>query len=311
MNVSRILHTATALPVAGGLGRFTYQLLVAGGVDFTNGTEQQTTEIYDSAIGSWLPTGNMNVSRAGHTATLLSGGNILLAGGGDSFAEIGTPCDANAMIVVSPSQTIDFGQVEAGALEGVATSNFLPTVQNTGNESLIFEQAISGPDAALFPLSGAVGRDVSPQVAQASPCVAGTITGRDTGAVFVQFRALSPVAKVCQATLTLSGSNAANALPGQTWVFPITAQIVVVPTAVIKIVPPPHVSSNYSRARGDREFSYYLRAYKGGTVCSCGKVSTAGAAVLLGCSRLHSRARGRWGNYCFGPNRVQTSTSGH
>jgi hypothetical protein len=240
MSVARMFHTATTFPVAGGpFGPHAHQLLVAGGVDpavvMTGGL---TTEIYDSATGSWLPTGNMQVSRTGHTATLLSGGNILLAGGGDSSAEIGTACDANAMIVVSPPQTIDFGQVEAGSLN-VATSNFLPTVQNTGNAVLTFEQAIEeampSPGAALFALSGAVGRrGLSPQ---AGPCLTGSI-GDDSGPVFVQFSALSPVAKVCQATLTLGGSNAANALPGQTWVFPITAQIVVVPTAVITIVAP-------------------------------------------------------------------------
>ena len=47
-----------------------------------------------------------------------------------------------------------------------------------------------------------------------------------------------PVAKACQATLTLGNSNATNVPAGQTWVFPLAAQIVVTPNVVIKIAAP-------------------------------------------------------------------------
>jgi hypothetical protein len=50
--------------------------------------------------------------------------------------------------------------------------------------------------------------------------------------VFLQFAAWSPVARTCTATLTLGDSNAANTTPGQTWAFPMTAQIVLEPSDV-------------------------------------------------------------------------------
>lgn len=49
----------------------------------------------------------------------------------------------------------------------------------------------------------------------------------------MQFDALSPVPKTCSATLTLGGSNATNVPAGQTWVFPMTAQIILSPGDVI------------------------------------------------------------------------------
>jgi WD40 repeat protein len=77
LNVPRDGHTATLL--ANG------KVLVAGGFanscclqsDLTN-----TAELYDPATGEWSFTGNLNVPRRGHTATLLANGKVLVAGGG-------------------------------------------------------------------------------------------------------------------------------------------------------------------------------------------------------------------------------------
>ena len=60
-----VMHTATLLPNG--------KVLVAGG----NGT---SAELYDPALGTWTPTGNLNTVRFGHTATLLPNGKVLLAG---------------------------------------------------------------------------------------------------------------------------------------------------------------------------------------------------------------------------------------
>ena len=38
-------------------------------------------QLYDSANGTWTPTGSLHVSRFRHTATLLSDGKVLVAGG--------------------------------------------------------------------------------------------------------------------------------------------------------------------------------------------------------------------------------------
>jgi hypothetical protein len=232
MNVNRIFHTATILHAAVGLNR-ARQVLVTGGPGPGNeDTDGQTAEIYDPSTRSWMLTGNMRSHRAGHIAALLAGGKVLLAGGGNNSAELGTECNASAQIVVSPQQTMDFGQVHAGS--EFNNSNFLPTVRNTGNALLTLTATISGPDAALF----AGGGPIPLTLAGSGACMAGP-TGGTTEPVFVQFAGWSPVPKTCEATLTLAGSNAANVPAGQTWVFPMTAQIVLSPNDVaIEIVPP-------------------------------------------------------------------------
>jgi hypothetical protein len=63
--VSKSDHTATLLPNG--------QVLVAGG----------RADLYNSAIGTFSPTGSMNIGRVRHTATLLRNGKVLVAGGTD------------------------------------------------------------------------------------------------------------------------------------------------------------------------------------------------------------------------------------
>lgn len=74
----RFNHTATLLPngkvlVVGG------EFLV-GAFDGAN-VVTDSAEIYDPATGTWTNTGNLNIGRTGHTATLLLSGKVLVAGG--------------------------------------------------------------------------------------------------------------------------------------------------------------------------------------------------------------------------------------
>jgi hypothetical protein len=233
MNVSRTWHTATALPPLSDFSRRIQQVLVTGGGSGFSGNSSnaQSTEIYDSATGSWTLTGNMTTGRDIHIAALLADGTVLVAGGNPdeptNSAEIGAGCDANALIVVSPQQTMNYGQVPAGT-EGVPP-DFAPTVENTGNALLTLTATISGPDAALFALSVPFGPPIN--LSGTGPCISGPTAGTTTPqnssvALKPTFSALSPVPKTCQATLTLGGSNAANVSGGQTWTFPLIAQIV-------------------------------------------------------------------------------------
>jgi len=77
LNAARFGHTATLLPDG--------RVLVVGGyancVDGVGCQSLNSAELYDPAIGTWSVTGNLNTARAGHTATLLPDGRVLIVGG--------------------------------------------------------------------------------------------------------------------------------------------------------------------------------------------------------------------------------------
>jgi N-acetylneuraminic acid mutarotase len=81
LNTSRTFDTMTLLTNG--------QVLVAGGLGQPVGTTINilaSAELYDPSTGIWKKTGSLNTARTGHTATLLSNGQILVAAGeGSSF----------------------------------------------------------------------------------------------------------------------------------------------------------------------------------------------------------------------------------
>ena len=70
-------HTATLLPDG--------SVLIAGGGNFSQVSFQYddlaSAELYETKTGTFSPTGSMTTARSGHTATLLSDGRLLTAGG--------------------------------------------------------------------------------------------------------------------------------------------------------------------------------------------------------------------------------------
>src|SRR5439155_22291808 len=73
----RVQHTATVLPNG--------RVLVAGGENSTaGGTYLATTELYDPGPNNWTKAASMANAHVGHSATLLSNGQLLIVGGKDA-----------------------------------------------------------------------------------------------------------------------------------------------------------------------------------------------------------------------------------
>ncbi len=79
-NMTTARHDHTALLLNNG------EVVIAGGNSGSGAstTYSATAELYNPATASFILTGNMSVARAGHTATLLNNGTVLIAGGSNS-----------------------------------------------------------------------------------------------------------------------------------------------------------------------------------------------------------------------------------
>ena len=77
MHVARAAHSATLLSESDG------RVLVVGGDSgaYGSGPVLAGAELYDPRTGRWIPAGRMRQARAVQTATLLPGGDVLVAGG--------------------------------------------------------------------------------------------------------------------------------------------------------------------------------------------------------------------------------------
>jgi hypothetical protein len=76
MATEREGHTATLLPNEKGL---VGKVLIAGGDDGPSVVE--SAELWNPGAGTFIATGHMTAARLNHTATLLSNGKVLIAGG--------------------------------------------------------------------------------------------------------------------------------------------------------------------------------------------------------------------------------------
>jgi hypothetical protein len=82
LGTGRANHTATLLTSGLDAGK----VLIAGGN--LSGVSLTSAELYDPTAGTFASTGDMNLARAYHTASLLSDGTVLIVGGGDDSSSL-------------------------------------------------------------------------------------------------------------------------------------------------------------------------------------------------------------------------------
>ncbi|WP_005032725.1 Kelch repeat-containing protein [Holophaga foetida] len=83
MGVARRCHQATLLSNG--------KVLISGGsTDNMDTSIASSSELYDPATGTFSSTGGMGTARLAHTATLLSGGKVLIAGGYSNSGSLGS-----------------------------------------------------------------------------------------------------------------------------------------------------------------------------------------------------------------------------
>lgn len=165
----RASHTATVLQDG--------RVLIAGG--FKKGPDGHsqiyslTAEVFDPKTELFSRTGNMNVRRAGHTATLLSDGRVLIAGG---FTKNGLT--ATAEVFDPSSQTF----VLVGAMS-VPRGGSTATLLQNGNVLLAGGGDVDAtPSADLF---NPATNQFSPTGAMRAPRLAHTATLLPDGKIFI------------------------------------------------------------------------------------------------------------------------------
>jgi hypothetical protein len=136
MNTSRVNHSAVLLTNG--------QVLLAGGTSSCSGpsvcTSDGTTELYDPGADSFSPSQPLTVARSGHIATLLSNGNVLLAGGiagGTTLSSVEfyqptslTPAGLVSIAVGPSSVSIPVGGIQRFVATGTFSDGTTSTLQS-------------------------------------------------------------------------------------------------------------------------------------------------------------------------------------
>lgn len=127
LSVARFDHTATVLdtqPCADRCGK----VLVAGGADRITDRDASftsTAELFDPATGRWSPTGVQDASRAGHTASVLPDGTVLVAGGAFGFPVIQRPGPLAGAEIYDPARGTWRDTASMGEARGIHTATVL------------------------------------------------------------------------------------------------------------------------------------------------------------------------------------------
>ena len=130
LTTGRSVHTATLLPSG--------KVLVVGGLNTAaSASSIAVAELFDPATNTWTPAGSLSNARYAHTATLLSNGKVLIAGG---LAATGT---------LAASELYDPASNTWSAASPMGNSRYLHTASTMPNGKILVTGG-SSIDAAGF-----------------------------------------------------------------------------------------------------------------------------------------------------------------
>ena len=169
-------------------------MLLAGGVSADFGPFS-TAELYDPSTDTITPTANMNIARSGHTATLLTDGTVLVAGGQYYFSLIDVELynPATGTISYTGHMTIPrAGHSAALLFDGrVLTSGGVNGGGSWLNSAELYTPQLLAPAPALFSVSGdGAGQgaiwhaDTGKIASSANPAAAGSVLSMYTSSLF-------------------------------------------------------------------------------------------------------------------------------
>jgi N-acetylneuraminic acid mutarotase len=233
LNVRRRLHTATLLSNG--------KVLVAGGGQGEGAGYISLTsaELFDPTTGTWSVTGSLAAARAAHTATLLSNGKVLVAGGFPSVSGAGIPPMESAELYDPGTGTWSstgslnsarsshtatlLANGEVLAVGGAARGSSLPqlsaelynpgtgTWRTTGNLSTrrAFHSATLLPDNRVLVAGGVAGNTFEDIVASAELYDSATGTWTPTGSLITR-RRLHTATLLQDGTVLAAGGSIGN-----------------------------------------------------------------------------------------------------
>jgi uncharacterized repeat protein (TIGR01451 family) len=187
------------------------EVLVAGGNGIASLADiLSSAELYNPATGTWSATGPMNTARDGATATLMSDGEVLVAGGGDnslSSAELYDPSTG----AWSPTGSLIDGRSDATAT--LLNDGEVLVAGGDGGRYVLASAELYNPDSPLTASTTTL--SVLPSVVSVGQTVTlgATVTG-GTGSLAptgtVTFEDVTAYGPVTLATVSLRGNGTAS-----------------------------------------------------------------------------------------------------
>ena len=154
MNTARFYHTATQLNngdvlVVGGFASSSFSSVGSGPL--------ASAELYNPVTASFAPTGSLNTARSEQTATLLSNGMVLIAGGYDWN---GNPLASAELYNPSTATFIPTGSLNVARYNHTATllanGSVLVTGGTIGNGNVVASAELYNPTTGTFTSTGSL-----------------------------------------------------------------------------------------------------------------------------------------------------------